>query len=52
MKKITLQINQKEYEANDGETILDVTKKNNIHVPTFMPLGLTISIWAMQNVRC
>ncbi|MDP6433225.1 MAG: 2Fe-2S iron-sulfur cluster-binding protein, partial [Candidatus Scalindua sp.] len=33
MKKITLQINQKEYEANDGETILDVTKKNNIHVP-------------------
>ncbi|MBZ0107610.1 MAG: (2Fe-2S)-binding protein, partial [Candidatus Scalindua rubra] len=34
MKKITLQINHKEYEATDGETILDVTKKNRIHVPT------------------
>ena len=40
MKKITLQINQKEYEASDGETILDVTKKNNIHVPTLCHWGL------------
>ena len=33
MKKITLQINQKEYEAHEGETIMEVTKKNHIHIP-------------------
>ena len=33
MKKIKLQINHKEYEASEGETIIQVTKKNNIHVP-------------------
>ncbi|MDR4505614.1 MAG: formate dehydrogenase subunit alpha [Candidatus Scalindua sp.] len=34
MKKISLQINNKVYEANDGETIIQVTKKNRIPVPT------------------
>ena len=34
MKKITFQMNQKEYEASEGETILQVAKKNKIHIPT------------------
>ena len=33
MNKINLQINNREYEAVEGETIIQVTKKNRIHIP-------------------
>lgn len=34
MKKITIKINGKTYEVNDGQTILEACQSLNIHIPT------------------
>ncbi len=38
MGKIKVKINNREYEANAGQTILNVARENNIHIPTLCHL--------------
>ncbi|MGL4382474.1 MAG: [FeFe] hydrogenase, group A, partial [Bacilli bacterium] len=49
---ITIKINGKEIQANQGETILEVSKRNGYHIPTLCHLNLHEMDYCNHPVSC